>query len=256
VVPAVQVSQPPGGAGTIEISDAFGGAGSWLGGRHGMLFVSVPPGGAAALVTAYLADEPVDLEICRIGVAGPAPDATLPRLGERLRLTLAAPEAAAPSGNEVGLEIVVHVRGRGDVRYVDAPSVGRLGRGLWIEALTLVPHDAAAAAAIEYKGLTAGGAETQWTGCGAPCGTQGRGLPLIGIAVRQKPGGAAALFDCQYTGYFQSGATVGPARNGAPCRSEVDGDPLLGLQLQITRRAPAPRSSPGRAPFPGAAKSG
>jgi hypothetical protein len=243
-VPAVQVCQPPGAAGGIEISDAFGGGGSWLGRRHGMLFVSVPAGGAAALVTAYLADAPVELEICHIGAAGRvSPGAASPPLGEKLRLVLAAPNAAPPSWGQVGLEAVAYIRGRGAVRFVDAPWVGRLGRGLWIEALTLAPGDPAAAMAIEYKGLTAGGAETPWTPCGAPCGTQGGGLPLIGIAVRQKTGSGNALFDCEYTGYFQSGATAGPDRNGAPCRSALDGDPLEGLQLRITRRPPPSHSA-------------
>ncbi len=241
-LPAVQLCQPPHGDRTIEITDGFGRAGSWLGGRHRMLFVSVPGGGGAALLTAYLADAPLELEIRRIGAVGGA--APAPPLGGKLRLTLAAPGAAPQSPQPVGLEIIAHVRGRGDLRFVDTP-IGRLGRGLWIEALTIVPRDRSAAAAIEYKGLTAGGAETPWTGCGASCGTQGRGLPLIGLAVRQKAAAAEALFDCEYTGYFQSGATAGPSRNGAPCRSAVDGDPLEGLELRITRR-PAPTAPAGR----------
>lgn len=243
ILPLVQICQPPPAERTIEITDAFGRAGSWLGRRHAMLFVAVPPGGGVALVTAYLADAPVELEIRRIDAASdtapPAAGAPLP--GTTLRLILAAPAAAAPSSHEVGFETVTHIRGRGDVRFVDAPWIGRLGRGLWIETLTLFPRDPSAAAAIEYKGLAAGGAETPWTGCGSPCGTQERGLPLIGLAVRQKAGFAEALFDCEYTGYFQSGATAGPARNGAPCRSAVDGDPLEGLQLRIIRRPPPTR---------------
>lgn len=239
-VPAVQVAEPPGAAGTIVISDAFGRPAAWLGPGHEMLFVSVAAGGAAALVTAYLADTPVELEICRIAVAATvASAAALPPLRERRRLMLAAPDAAPTSSRQVPLDAVAHIRDRGDVRFVEAPWVGRLGGGLWIEALTLAPRDPSAVAAIEYKGLIAGGTETAWTGCGAPCGTQGRGLPLIGIAVRQKAGSPHALFDCEYTGYFQSGATAGPARNGAPCRSTVDGDPLEGLQLRITRRLSA-----------------
>ena len=99
------------------------------------------------------------------------------------------------------------------------------------------------AAAIEYKGLTASGAETPWIGGGSLCGSRGQGTPLIGFAVRQKavPGGVPV--DCEYTGYFQSGATAGPARNGAPCRSAIDNDPLEGLQLRITPRPATPSSS-------------
>lgn len=237
VLPSVEVSQPPGAKGAIEIVDDFGGTGSWLGGRHRMLFVSVPAGGATALVTGYPADSPVELEICRIA----ARDAGF---GESRLVTLGT--AAGSPSEELGLEILAHIRGRGDVRFVDAPTIGRLGTGAWIEALTLVPRDQSASEAIEYKGLTAGGAETPWTGCGAPCGTRGRGQPLIGLAVRQKAAAADVLFDCEYTGYFQSGATAGPARNGAPCRSSVEGDPLEGLELRITRRPLPPSPPPGR----------
>ncbi len=236
-LPCVQICRPPDAEATIAISDALGRGGTWLGGRCRTLFVSVPAGGTA-LVTAYLADGPVELEIGRVDAA-PSPPA------QKVRLTLAAPEMAPPLSPRVDLEVVAHIRGRGDVRFVRQPWIGRLGGGFWIEALTLAPHDRLAAAAIEYKGLIAGGAETPWTACGAPCGTQGRGLPLIGIAVRQKSGSGDAAFDCEYTGCFQSGATAGPARNGAPCRSTIDGDPLEGLQLSITRR-PAPVRQAGR----------
>src|SRR5437016_957799 len=54
-LPAVQLCAPPRRNGAIEITDGFGRAGSWLGGRHKVLFVTSPAGGGAALVTGYLA---------------------------------------------------------------------------------------------------------------------------------------------------------------------------------------------------------
>ena len=151
--------------------------------------------------------------------------------------------AAERSSGGAGLEIVAHIRSRGDVRFLDAPWVGRLGPGLWIEGFTVLQLRGLAAAAIEYKGLTASGTETPWIGGGNFCGTRGSGIPLIGFAVRQKsvPGGAP--LDCEYTGYFQSGATAGPTRNGAPCRSAIDHDALEGLQLRITPRPTRPAST-------------
>ena len=249
-LPAIHVCAPPhpGGAaqGAIAIADSFGRTGSWLGGRHRMLFVTAPAGGGAALVTAYLARDPdstpLELEIRRVDPARPAGGAMVP-IANLMTLRMGGSAGAEQSPQRASLEIVAHIRGRGDVRFVDAPWIGRLGPGLWIEAITIVPRDRSAAAAIEYKGLAASGAETAWLGAGSLCGSQGRGIPLIGFAVRQKTAPSGALFDCEYTGYFRSGATAGPARNGAPCRSATDNDPLEGLQLRITPRPARPASA-------------
>jgi hypothetical protein len=229
---AVHLCVPPQLAAAVTITDSVGGAGGWLGGRRTMLFVAAPAGGAV-LATAYVAgnpeSDPLELEFRRLDAArAAAPPA-------RLRLTLGDAAAAPPTPQPVSVEIVAHIRGRGDVRFVDAPWIGRLERGAWIEALTIRPRDASAAAAIEYKGLNASGAETPWLAAGSLCGTRGEGTPLIGFAVRQKVA-AGALFDCEYSGFFQSGTIVGPCRNGAPCRSALADDPLEGLQLRITLR--------------------
>jgi len=258
-LPAVQLCAPPhqDGApqGAIEITDSFGRAGSWLGGRHKVLFVKSPTGGGAALVTGYLARDPdgmpLELDIRRVDPPGPA---TIVAEGEErepsgrappplppvMTLRMGGPVSAERSPQPVGLDIVAHIRGRGDVRFLDTPWVGRLGPGLWIEGFMIFLHGPLAAPAIEYKGLAASGAETPWIGSGTLCGTQGMGIPLIGFAVRQKaiPGGAP--FDCEYAGYFQSGATAGPTRNGAPCRSAIDNDALEGMQLRITPRPTRP----------------
>jgi hypothetical protein len=237
-LPAVQLCAAPRQDGTIEITDSFGRAGSWLGGRHKVLFVKSPAGGGAALVTGYLARDPdsvaLELDIRRVAPLGPATPV--------MTLKMGGPGAAEPSPEGAGLDIVAHIRGRGDVRFPDTPWVGRLGPGLWIEGFLILPPSRLAAAAVEYKGLTASGTETPWIESGTFCGTRGEGIPLIGFAVRQKavPGGVP--LDCEYTGYFQSGAIAGPTRNGAPCRSAIDHDALEGMQLRIT-----PRPSPGSA---------
>lgn len=243
-LPAIQVCAPPDQDGAIVITDSFGRAGSWLGGRHNMLFVTLPAGGGAALVTAYLARDPdsmpLALEIRRVGAPGPA---TAGSPAPVVRLMMGEPASADRPPQAVSLDIVAHIRGRGDVRFVNTPWIGRLGAGLWIEAFAIFPRDRSADTAIEYKGLTASGAETPWLASGSPCGTRGQGIPLIGFAVRQKAVASGALFDCEYTGYFRSGATAGPTRNGAPCRSAVNNDPLEGMQLRIARRPPRPAES-------------
>jgi hypothetical protein len=245
-LPAMQVcavphqDDPEGGA--VEITDSFGHAGSWLGGHRKVLFVKSPAGGGAALVTGYLAREPgsvsLELEIRRLGPPAPV-----------MTLTMGGPVASERTPSPMGLDIVAHIRGRGDVRFQDTPWVGRLGPGLWIEGFMILARSQSAAAAIEYKGLTASGAETPWTGSGGLCGSRGRSIPLIGFAVRQKSAPGGALVDCEYTGYFQSGAVAGPARNGAPCRSAIENDPLEGIQLRITPRQAAP-ATPKPAPAP------
>ena len=232
-LPAMQVcaaphqDDPEGGA--VEITDSFGHAGSWLGGHRKVLFVKSPAGGGAALVTGYLARDPgsapLELEIRRLGPPAPV-----------MTLTMGGPVASERTPSPMGLDIVAHIRGRGDMRFQDTPWVGRLGPGLWIEAFMILARSQSAAAAIEYKGLTASGAETPWTDSGELCGSRGRSTPLIGFAVRQKAVAGGALVDCDYTGYFQSGAIAGPVRNGAPCRSTIENDPLEGMQLRLTPR--------------------
>jgi hypothetical protein len=238
-LPAIHVCAAAEGG--LEITDEAGRAGSWLGGGSTMLFVKSRRGGEA-LVTAFFAREPeapaVEVEIRRLDTgddrairAVPAADGSLPpwmtvRLG-----------AADDGGGTVRLDVVAHIRGRGDVRFAGGGVIGRLGPGLWIEAFTIGSPDPALAAAIEYKGLSASGAETPWLACGETCGESDGGVPLLGFAVRQKAAAAGAgRFDCEYTGYFQSGAVIGPLRNGAPCLSPRDNDPLEGMTLNITPR--------------------
>jgi len=232
-VPAVHVSSLHGGDdGSLEITDAAGAPGAWLGGPSPTLLVRAPARGGAALVTAYLGHDPatplLTLTIRRLDAATEPPPRTV-------SFAVPAESTAAP---EIGLEIVLHIRGRGDVYFFGAGWAGRVGPGSWVEAFTILPRHERAAAAIEYKGLSANGVETAWLPPGTVCGTTGRHTPLIGFAVRQKAGVAGARFDCEYSGSFESGAVSGPARNGAPCRSASDNDPLEGLQLRIIDRSP------------------
>ncbi|HEX3952545.1 MAG TPA: hypothetical protein VHW90_03160 [Stellaceae bacterium] len=253
-LPAIHVGAAPEAAGEVEISDGFGGQGCWLGGGQNMLFVKTPTGGAV-LVTGYLSRDPastaLELAIRRID---PAAWPTIDGKEAVSARTLAPPVTLRLSGGSAEeqsaaarqhLEVVAHIRGRGDLRFIDQPWVGRLGAGAWIEAFTVIPRSEWAAAGIEYKGLTGSGTETPWLGSGLSCGTRGMSIPLLGFAVRQKGLSADALFDCEYSGYFQSGRTVGPVRNGVPCRSPVANDPLEGLQLRVTprRRPPARQTS-------------
>ncbi|HZE46820.1 MAG TPA: hypothetical protein VE087_08075 [Xanthobacteraceae bacterium] len=232
-MPAVHVCPFHSGQdGALEITTASGKPGAWLGGPAESLFVRSPAGGAAALVTAYLGRDPsgppLALAIRRLDAPAELPIMTV---------ALAMPGIPVRSQEEVGLEILLHIRGRGDVYFFEPGWAGRVGAGSWVEAFAILPRDALAASAIEYKGLSASGVETDWLPSGSRCGTSGRSTPLVGFAVRQKAGVAGARFDCEYSGYFQSGAVSGPARNGAPCLSTAANDPLEGLQLRIVDRS-------------------
>jgi hypothetical protein len=239
-MPAVHISSLPTQQDrAIEITDATGSTGAWLGGPESTLFVRTPPGGGGALITAFLARDaaapPLDLMIHRLDAA---PGSSGTAVADSLVLTVSLSQPVAAEGPlEVDAEIVLHIRGRGDVHFFDPEWAGRLGSGSWIEAFTILPRNALAASAIEYKGLSASGVETPWLATGSPCGTSGRNVPLIGFAVRQKAGVSDVRFDCEYSGYFQSGTTSTPARNGAPCRSATANDPLEGIQLKIVERA-------------------
>jgi hypothetical protein len=170
------------------------------------------------------ADNPVKLAVAAAAeAAAPAPTAT---------------SAVAPEGKSlaVPLQIKTHIRSRGDVSFANAPWAGRVAPGLWIESFSVQPLKNLTAHDIEYKGLTGTGFETPWLSDDQICGTKGMSVPLVGFALRLKPGAATSAYDCEYSGYYRSGVTVGPLRNGAPCRSTVANDPLEGIQIRIVKR--------------------
>jgi hypothetical protein len=137
----------------------------------------------------------------------------------------------------LAVQISAHIRKRGDLTFTNVPWAGRVAPGLWIESFSIKPLEHFVASDIEYKGLTGSGFETPWLSDGKMCGTKGMATPLVGFAIKLKPGTAAAAYDCEYSGFFQSGTTVGPLRNGAPCRSSVANDSLEGIQLRLVKRA-------------------
>ncbi len=174
---------------------------------------------------------------------------------ERLdsRFSVDAPGETMPSGEPVvglPLHIAAHVRNRGDMTFVRSAWAGRVEKGLWIESFSIRPLEGLSAADVEYKSLTSSGFETPWISNEKLCGTQGMGVPLIGFAVRLKPGPRVSAYDIEYTGAFASGALVGPLKNGVPCRSTVGNDALEGLQVRIVPRNAAHAARPTSAKTP------
>jgi hypothetical protein len=152
------------------------------------------------------------------------------------------PTGELPSPPGLRAELSVHVQRRGDRLFTTPAWAGCRGERIWIESFSINPLELIGAEQIEYKGLTATGYETPWLSKGAPCGTRGKSMPLLGFAVRLKPPSGSHFYDCEYSGAFLSGAVVGPCRNGAPCVSTQSDDPLEAIQLRIVERLDAVRS--------------
>jgi hypothetical protein len=236
-VPSLHVIGAPGTApGALEFMHGPDTSGGWLFTNNAMFVLRVNGSGARLILTSVRGErgEILGMKIERLGAGAAAPMLSEPAVPP------AAAQPAAKRPAKVKLEglrlkLGAHVRGRGDLSFTDSEWAGRVGPGLWIESFSITPLEHLGEKDIEYKGLTASGFETPWISNGAPCGTRGMSVALIGFGVRLKPE-AAAAYDCEYRGYFKSGVIVGPLRNGAPCRSTVAGDALEGISVRIVKR--------------------
>ncbi len=247
-LPAMHVGLGPGvRSEQVEFISSPSTHGAWLFSATDLLVTRINGAGATLILTSVRAPagdvlsikvERLDTRIDAAEPAGPAAQ-PLPAV-PAAAVVAAARDAKAP----VPVQMVTHVRTRGDMQFVDAPWAGRVGPGLWIESFAVLPLEHLGAHDIEYKGLTGSGFETPWLSDNAACGTKGLGIPLVGFAMRLRPTPAAAGYDCEYSGYFQSGLTVGPLRNGAPCRSSVANDPLEGIQVRLVKRPGVPIAEP------------
>ena len=237
-LPAVHVGLGPGmHSEQVEFVSGPDTQGAWLFAPGDLLVTKVKGSGVTLVMTSVRAPggDALSIKVERLesraeagSTAAAAPTVMPP----------AVPAVRDPSRTgHVPMQISAHIRARGDVSYTDVPWAGRVAPGLWVEAFCVRPLEQFGASDIEYKGLTGSGFETPWLSDDKMCGTKGMAVPLVGFAVRLKPGSVTSEYDCEYSGYFQSGVTVGPLRNGAPCRSTVANDPLEGIQVRLMRRA-------------------
>ena len=287
VLPAMHVGPGPGvPVGNIEIMPGLRNDGCWLYEARDTLIVKVKSSPTSVLLTSLRTEGMAALEVAMeridarrapptpapamVALPGPAPvqssaAATTP--AQALAMEVAASASPRQSGEQaLRIQIVAHIRSRGDTSFVDTFWAGAVGEKLPIEAFAVLPADEAFPARFEYKSLTASGVESPWVTDGDICGTRGANLPLIGFAVRPK-GDDRELFDCEYRGAFRSGKIVGPVTNGPSKkgRSPHSIDFLEGnSQLTIVRRADArspaqpvvaatakPAGSPSKARKPG-----
>jgi DNA end-binding protein Ku len=149
---------------------------------------------------------------------------------------LPEPEPAAAAGSQdVGAEILLHIMGLGDRRYVEPGWAGNPGSRRQIEALSVRPREGLAASAVEFRVFAQEGRATAWVSNGNYAGTRGRNLPLTGFAVRPA-GDFGERLEIAYEGSFFEGGLVGPKRNGELCVSTVADDPLEAVRITITDR--------------------
>jgi hypothetical protein len=233
-LPAAQVCAPPSDESDgVEVIAAYPEIGPWVGQGGGVLVLRSPPGGGHVMVTVYgapgqqLAEPPVDLE----QLDGPVAD--------EFGSVAAAPAAAhvAPAaGRDVATEILLHIERAGDRLFAGRGWVGALGRRMRIEAFTIRPTERLAPADIELKAFLPGGGETPWIPGGVLCGTRGRGMPLVGFAVRVTPQ-QADRFEVVYQGSFFAGGISEACHDGAPCLGSAADDPLEAINVRLIERA-------------------
>jgi hypothetical protein len=248
-IPAALVSVPFAGDGNgVEIVASFP-QGPWVRKSGGTLILRSARAGGYVLVTVYgiaaaQSAEPA-LDLRRLdGPGGTLDDIALGTSGAL------GTGHAATDAQEVPTEVLLHIERAGDRLFPGRGWVGALGRRMRIEAFSIRPTDRLAPADIEMKGFLPNGGETPWIPGGLLCGTRGRGLPLIGFAVRIAPQ-RADRFDVHYQGSFFASGISETQRNGAPCRAIMADDPLEAVNVRIVARdveAKPPAAAAGNVP--------
>jgi hypothetical protein len=244
-VPVAHVSAPFAEDGNgVEIVASFPGRGPWLARDGGTLILrSPPPAGGHVIVTAYGAPDQqqtgeLSLDLHRLD--GPGRSADAPGMLEPIT---PGPRAAGLTGmRDLPTEILLHIERAGDRVFPGRGWVGALGRRMRIEGFSIRPLERLAPSDIEMKGFLPSGGETPWVQGGALCGTRGRGLPLVGFALRIVPQWAER-FDVFYQGSFFSGGISEQHSGGSPCRAAAD-DPLEAVNIRVVERVAASEVEP------------
>ncbi len=242
VLPVAQVSAPFSEDGNgVEIIASFPRKGPWLDKAGGTVILRSPTGGGLVIVTVYGGSEQtseLSLDLQRLdgqrdGVA---------EAGQTVAQPTAGSAPAAAEARDVPTEILLHIERAGDRLFPGRGWVGALGRRMRIEAFSIRPLERLVPADIEMKGFLPNGGETPWIPGGVLCGTRGRGLPLIGFAVRVAPQ-RAERFEVTYQGSFFAGGISQVHQNGAPCRAATADDPLEAINVRLIERIVEPEET-------------
>ncbi len=224
-LPALQLGLAPmQSPGEIEFLAREGTSDRWLARSSDIIIAKIYGNSASLMLTSVRLpnNPPLAIDVRRLGAE------TFP---------LSPETAIAESSGGLPTQIIAHIQNLGDIPFTDGLAGCIAGR-LWIEAFAVLSVGQLAPAQIEYCGITADGFQTPWLGNQVLCGSRGRGIPMMGFAIRLKTE-IAEQYDCAYTGKFVSGSILGPFKNGDLCCSDVPSDPLWGIELRVTPRGPS-----------------
>lgn len=231
----VRVGQLPSAAEGIDLLAAGGGGEQWLPDEDNLIVVRAPQAGALLLATAFGSS----------GRSPSAPRAAVRSLESQIpafhqppdAATLPAEQPSARGHREIRVEVTVHLEGVGDRVFPGATWAGPPGERKRVEGFAIKPLQELRANEIEYKVLHPGGVETPWIAGPLFCGTRGRGLPIVGFAVRVAPH-VQDQFAVVYQGAFFRGGVTESRGNGAPCLPAIAGDALEGINIRVLQGQP------------------
>ena len=173
-LPGLGVSPAPGEENSVIELVRFTGE-QWLRQRGDALLLRVHAARVRILLTSY--------NLAR------AQGATPPKIEiQRLDAPLASPEPSEPgldkAPEDATVDMIVHLRNRGDVRGKFGEWVGDPKGELWVEGFTLTPPASLLASKLEYQAVLGKGWTSPWVGVGAFCGTRGLQIPIQGLRLR------------------------------------------------------------------------
>jgi hypothetical protein len=220
-LPGVRISLPPGSASRPDaVTVTSFRPDGWLSGGGDAALVRVLGGPAQILVTVYQVPNATEgapnLQVMRLLEAGPRGGA---QSGQPAPVVVAQPAPGRVTGQPAVMEMVAHIRERGDVGAMIGDWVGERGSKRWIEGFGIAPISGISIKDIEYQAVLGRGWLSPWVDGGQFCGSRGMALPILGLRVRLR-GEAAATHEVSYSATFIDGSEIGPVDAGEACEAE------------------------------------
>ncbi|WP_148293856.1 hypothetical protein [Azospirillum sp. B4] len=139
-------------------------------------------------------------------------------------------ETLAPN---IDVRLTTHIQRLGDRTFASGEWASAGDHLLWIEAFS-VDGSPELANSLEYCALTPVDQAGTWVTLGAPAGSRGRGMPLLGAGFRLV-GPLAATHKVEYAVRFlRHGDLAG--QDGIPCRSSQPQDPVMAMKVAVLPR--------------------
>jgi hypothetical protein len=222
-LPGVRINHAPGPAGRPEAVEIRTIADDgWVSGFGDAALVKVAGGSAHVMVTIYEdpragRDAAPNVQVMPLLTSNPAaPTKTLPQAATA-PLAPPAPETTAPAAPML-MDVLAHIRKRGDVGAKFGDWLGDKGSGLWVEGCAIAPTNGIPLSEIEYQVVLGRGWMSPWVEGGQYAGSRGMNLPILGLRIRLL-GDAAKAFDLRYSATFVDGSAVGPVASGEACEA-------------------------------------